>query len=167
MPKMMSGQDDKNAARRSWRDYLLVSLQLILLIAFAWGPAYPWPEILPKAPQWLAGIAVLLGALLAGAAMWQLRGFLSPFPTPSSRGKLLTGGVFGLVRHPIYSGLLLLLGGFSLYQADVARLIITGLLLVLFYLKSRYEERQLARAYPGYAHYRRHTGRFLPRLSRG
>lgn len=164
---MKGTEEKKKRVQRGWRDYLLVMLQLILLGAFAWGPAYLWPEILPKAPQWLAGIAVLLGALLAGAAMWQLRGFLSPFPTPSSRGKLLTGGVFGLVRHPIYSGLLLLLGGFSLYQADVARLIITGLLLFLFYIKSRYEERQLKRAYPGYAHYRRHTGRFLPRLPRG
>ena len=40
------------------------------------------------------------------------------------------------------------------------------LLLVLFYGKSHYEEGQLGRAYPGYNHYRKRTGRFLPRLPR-
>lgn len=113
------------------------------------------------APHWPSGWHELLsvfGAVLAGVgigfAVWAGRTLgrsLTPFPKPVPNG-LATGGPFAFVRHPIYSGGLLLFAGYSLY-ASIPALVLTVALGVLWAGKSRLEERLLAEAYPGYGAY--------------
>jgi protein-S-isoprenylcysteine O-methyltransferase Ste14 len=66
---------------------------------------------------------------------------------------LRTEGVYSVVRHPIYSGLLLLATGWSLTTSPWA-LLATAVLAVELDLKRRVEERFLATTYPQYAAYR-------------
>ncbi|WP_442905501.1 methyltransferase family protein [Kaistella sp.] len=68
------------------------------------------------------------------------------------------------VRHPIYTGIILVVFGYAAGTGSVHKLIIAFGLLLLFYLKSTYEEKQLLKQYPTYADYRRRTGRFFPKL---
>ena len=70
------------------------------LIAAVWVHAYlPHIAALPKALSFVKPVGylwLLLGLLLSGAARIQLRrGF--------SEGKLVTTGVYGIVRNPIYA----------------------------------------------------------------
>jgi protein-S-isoprenylcysteine O-methyltransferase Ste14 len=66
------------------------------------------------------------------------------------------------MRHPIYSGIIFLFSGYSVYQNSVYKLLISLLLVILFYLKSNYEEQRLAQKFPDYKQYRSKTGRFFP-----
>jgi protein-S-isoprenylcysteine O-methyltransferase Ste14 len=57
---------------------------------------------------------------------------------------------------PIYAGGILVFGGFSL-AFSAWGLLLTGLLAVLWFFKSRHEEALLLERFPEYAEYRRET----------
>jgi protein-S-isoprenylcysteine O-methyltransferase Ste14 len=73
-------------------------------------------------------------------------------------------GVYGLVRHPIYSGLILAALGGSLMQSSLVAVALSACLIVVLWLKSTVEERWLEMRYPDYDAYRARTGRFIPRV---
>jgi protein-S-isoprenylcysteine O-methyltransferase Ste14 len=143
-----------------------VALQAILLVALlaaaAAGPR--WPSSM-RVPLAIVGIALAAGGLaLAGAAVLLLGRTLSALPWPREGTTVRTDGVFRLVRHPIYGGLILLAGGGSLATSPLA-LAPACTLAVVLEGKRRVEERWLLDADPSYAAYRdrvRHA--FVPEI---
>jgi protein-S-isoprenylcysteine O-methyltransferase Ste14 len=109
-------------------------------------------------------LLAIVGFLIALIAVLQLNKNLSPFPTPKENAILLENGLYKFVRHPIYSGLLLLFYGYGIYVDSIYKLLISSLLLVLFYFKTNYEEKQLERKFPDYSNYKQKAGRFLPKI---
>jgi protein-S-isoprenylcysteine O-methyltransferase Ste14 len=127
----------------------------------ALGIAGPrWPNAIPLL---VAGIVIgIAGLTLFVAGVVALGSSLTPFPRPSERSTLREGGVYRLVRHPIYGGLLLVAFGWSLVWSPLA-LLGTALLVIVFELKSRYEELLLTERYSEYEAYRRRVRwRFVP-----
>jgi protein-S-isoprenylcysteine O-methyltransferase Ste14 len=131
-----------------------VALQFALVaVILALGVAAPsWPD---SARWWLKGAGALLafaGAfVIAKAALALGRGF-TPFPEPSDSGELAATGPYAVVRHPVYSGGILLAAGISLALSPWA-LPATAALAVVWALKASVEERFLTARYPGYAEY--------------
>ncbi|MFY9781089.1 MAG: isoprenylcysteine carboxylmethyltransferase family protein [Candidatus Baltobacteraceae bacterium] len=107
-------------------------------------------------------LVALSGGLLALAGALALGPSLTPFPAPAERAREVYGGVYGLVRHPIYTGVLLVSLGFSLATASPVRLAITAVLALFFDRKARREEGWLRERYPGYEAYRARVKRFIP-----
>jgi protein-S-isoprenylcysteine O-methyltransferase Ste14 len=100
---------------------------------------------------------LLLGAVALGRSM-------TPFPRPKERGRLVETGVYSAVRHPVYGAVLLVCVGASLIESPLG-LIPTAMLVGVFDLKARLEERLLGERYPAYAAYQQRTPwRFLPGL---
>lgn len=149
------------SAKKPLKDYVFVGIQGLLFLA------YLIPIQLFQAmttPDWLsyAGLAILVLALVFGVlAFMQLSTNLSPYPTPVESGQLVTHGVFRISRHPIYTSLLFAGFGFAIYHGSVYKLLVTLLLLILFYFKSKYEEGLLASKYPEYPGYKKRTRRFI------
>jgi len=146
---------------RPTRDLLYVTIQLVLFVTFFLVP----PVLRWHLPNWLHVLAMILaamGILICALSILQLKSSLSPFPTPVEEGHLITSGMFKLVRHPIYSGLILFFIAFSIFSESFGRLLMAMLIVILFYFKSRYEERLLEKKYPEYYFYKQHTGRFIP-----
>lgn len=119
--------------------------------------------------QWQSLPVILCGAflLLAGAVcgiagVVALGRNLSPFPQPLATARLVRTGVYGLVRHPIYTaGLCGLLGWALVWQSWPA--LAAALASVPFFdAKARREERWLRRRFPDYARYENQVKRFLP-----
>ena len=141
-----------------------VVLQVVLLVAILGagflGPVWAGPARLVGAILGVASIIVGLG-LLAGGVLG-LRRQLTAFPRPVPGGRLIEDGVFGLVRHPMYGGGVLVALGWGLAMASP--MVIAGALVlgVFFDLKSRREEAWLAEQFAGYAAYRRRTRRLIP-----
>ena len=146
---------------RNQRDQVYVGLQVVLLLAYLLPVR--WIDVLiPPLIRWLALGVAAFGSLLCLLALLRLGRQLSPFPTPVTGGRLMTTGVFAFARHPIYAGILIAAIGGSVFTQSAYRLLITGLLLVLFYFKSRYEEKLLLKQFPEYTDYRHRVGRFGP-----
>lgn len=108
-------------------------------------------------------ISILGGFVLCLAAL-QLNRNLSPFPVPKKDGELVQSGLFRYMRHPIYTGILLLLGGYGVYDASLYKLWVAVALWVLFYFKSSFEEQLLEEKFPEYKNYKKKVGRFWPKL---
>jgi protein-S-isoprenylcysteine O-methyltransferase Ste14 len=106
--------------------------------------------------------AIILGGLVAGRGVWDLRASLSPFPRPISGAPLIESGAYRLIRHPIYSGLVLGAIGWGTITGSIAAIGAAGLLFLLFAGKSRREEAWLVDAHPGYAAYQQRTKRLIP-----
>ena len=71
-------------------------------------------------------------------------------------------GVYGLVRHPMYGGALLLILGWALLSSPFV-LLPLGLAAVFLDAKRRREEAWLIEQHPGYADYRLEVPRrFIP-----
>lgn len=57
---------------------------------------------------------VAVGIAMITAGLFELKGNASLFYLPIERNKLVTSGIFRMVRHPVYGGLLLLCIGLSI-----------------------------------------------------
>jgi protein-S-isoprenylcysteine O-methyltransferase Ste14 len=114
--------------------------------------ASSWLLLILQIPAW--------GLLLAGALA--LGRNLTPMPTPTKSATLQTTGVFGLVRHPIYSGLLLLALLETLARGSVLAWGLFVALAVLLEFKSRFEEQKLRQHFAEYDAYQARVKKFVP-----
>ena len=126
---------------------------LFLAIAAAGVAGTRWPPVTSRVITIAGAILLLAGVVLAGAGIRHLGPSLTPFPAPLEDGELREGGVYALVRHPIYGGGLLAALGWSLLTSPWA-LVPSALLAAVFEGKRRREETWLVDRYPGYAAYR-------------
>ena len=121
--------------------------------------------LLPPAPA-LTPPVLLTGALGAALGAWTLLfnrlGNFNIRPEPKAGGKLITGGPYHYIRHPMYSALLLTFAGVAYGDGPGYKLGIWALLAVVLVLKAQLEEQGLLRTFPGYADYRRRSRRFIP-----
>ncbi|MEO7348465.1 MAG: isoprenylcysteine carboxylmethyltransferase family protein [Terrimesophilobacter sp.] len=139
----------------------LVILQLLLLAALVLAPFGGW---WPRNPGVLA-IALLLTVVGLVIAAWGILGLgpaLTASPIPKEHTTLVTGGLYGIVRNPIYSGLMIIGFGLLVFGASWWHLATWAALIVLLAVKARWEERMLEAAHPDFAVYAARVGRFLP-----
>jgi protein-S-isoprenylcysteine O-methyltransferase Ste14 len=102
------------------------------------------------------------GLLVLVVAAVELGRGLTAAPRPNAHAQLRTSGLFGLVRHPIYAGLMLFAISRALTSENVWSAVACCLLIVLLNIKARWEERLLVAQFPGYAAYASRTPRFIP-----
>ncbi|MFP3913790.1 MAG: 2-amino-4-hydroxy-6-hydroxymethyldihydropteridine diphosphokinase [Actinomycetota bacterium] len=111
----------------------------------------------------LGVILAVAGLALAGWAVVSLGTFLSPYPEPRPGTRLVAVGPYRLVRHPIYTGLVVLGVGMALAAGSWAAAGAAAVLGWFFWHKARYEETRLRLAVPGYAAYQQEVrGRLVP-----
>jgi protein-S-isoprenylcysteine O-methyltransferase Ste14 len=112
-----------------------------------------WEGRAQIAVAFVGALALLGGLVLAAMALTGLGSALTAMPAPLQGQTLRTDGVYAVVRHPIYGGLILMALGFSMQTTPWA-LVPTAALAVVLDLKRRVEEDFLAATYRGYAAYR-------------
>lgn len=170
-PKAPTQENQVTDAPAWWRgaqgEYWVVG-QGIALLGFAVLPVYPNLGIDLTATPWLyfrwAGL-IGFGAI---AAVFLFKGVLdlgkslTPLPYPVEEGQFVQTGVYGVVRHPLYSGLILAALGWSLYWLSGAHFLGAIALLLFFDAKARTEESWLLQKYPEYADYRQRVKKLLP-----
>lgn len=80
-------------------------------------------------------------------------------------GELVTDGIYGYIRHPQYTGFMLITFGMILDWATLPLLIMWPVLVFIYYRLARMEERDMEAQFgSAYRLYRAQTGMFLPRL---
>jgi protein-S-isoprenylcysteine O-methyltransferase Ste14 len=143
------------------KDLMFVSIQLLLFIVY-FIPLFPINFRIFEPFKYIGLVIAILGLIILLVALLQLNKNLTPFPTPLSDGTLIKTGLYKLVRHPIYSGIILAAIGFGLFQESFWKIGVGLSLLILFYFKSKYEETLLLKQYPDYKSYSNSTKRFFP-----
>jgi protein-S-isoprenylcysteine O-methyltransferase Ste14 len=154
-----------------WRDgqrgeYWVVA-QGILLFALLFVPVYrPVKLSLPIFWQYaIWAIALFIAGLaigLLGKGLLDLGTNLTPLPHPKDDGQLVQTGVYGLVRHPIYSGLTLAVLSWAIFQVSLSHLLAAIVLFAFFNAKASREEQWLVQKYSDYANYREHVKKLIP-----
>jgi protein-S-isoprenylcysteine O-methyltransferase Ste14 len=132
----------------------------LLVLAGPAGPAWsdPWLILGRAAGAVLVGLGITAAVLgLAG-----LRENLTAVPRPVEGGRLIEHGIYGFVRHPIYTGIITAAVGWGLMAASPSALVVALVLGVFFDVKARREEAWLLAAYPAYADYRRRVRKLVP-----
>jgi len=145
--------------------YVVAQVFLFALVLF--GPAAipgmePWSEPLATAARVAGALLMVAGALLSASGILRLGDNLTPLPYPKECAELVQSGPYRIVRHPIYSGLIIAALGLGLWRTSLLTLGYALLLLVFFDVKSRKEEAWLAEKYAGYAEYRTRVKKLLP-----
>ena len=110
-------------------------------------------------------IAALLGAALmvwAWLAIGPRR--LHVLPEVCADAELVTALPYRVIRHPMYSGLLLFTAGLGATDFALWKLIAWLALCLTLDAKSRIEERLLIERFPQYEAYRQRSRRFVPFL---
>lgn len=154
-------QKDGFSARGGW--WVAVQFPLLLLAYFIprWT-SHPigsnWFNLQHFGSQVLIG----LGAVLTFGGVVALGRWLTPFPQPLPESQLRTGGAYALVRHPLYTGILIMAIGWSLYSNSFAGLLFDVLLFVFFDRKATREEIWLAEKFSGYSAYSRRVKKLIP-----
>lgn len=84
----------------------------------------------------------------------------------SGEGELVTRGVYARIRHPQYTGFLLVTLAMLCEWATIPLLIMWPMMVVMYYRLALREERDMEREFgEEYVEYRRRTGMFVPRLA--
>lgn len=133
-----------------WRgargEYWAIS-QMLLLMTFVLIPIYPaFPRT--NQPSILTGLTWGIAGLLGLMSLWFLLGGLkalgsniTPLPHPKDDGSFVNQGVYGIVRHPLYSSIIMGTSAYSCWQWSFSHgLAVVGLVL---FSTSKLEKKKL------------------------
>src|SRR5580700_699499 len=110
-------------------------------------------------------LLVILGLCFAVWARVHLGTNWSGRVTVKENHELIRTGPYALVRHPIYTGLLLAILGTALLVGEWRGLLATLLMVVSFWRKLRLEEELMSQTFgERYQRYREHTAALIPFL---
>lgn len=154
-----------------WRgdrgEYWVIA-QGILLLVFALLPPNKLSSIeldssVLQYTSWiLTAIFSILAIVFLGRSLSDLGQNLTPLPHPRDEGQLVTTGIYGLVRHPMYSGVIYLALAYASWQMSWVHLVGSIVLFVFFDAKSRKEEVWLTEKFPDYASYSNSVKKLIP-----
>jgi protein-S-isoprenylcysteine O-methyltransferase Ste14 len=116
--------------------------------------------------------AAVLGVTLTAAgvgfaiwARWHLGANWSAIVSIREEHELIRAGPYRRVRHPIYTGMLLAMGGTALVLGELRGLLAFAITLAAFYSKARKEEVWLRREFgEKFEAHTKQTGMFLPKM---
>lgn len=148
----------------------LVLIQLLVVLAFILVPTWnPWitegllaATATPRSAALMAG--VVTAALLGAFGALRIRRYLTPLPYPVDHNRLVTTGVYALVRHPLYSSQLCAALGWALFTLSLSHLAILVLGFLFFDYKATKEEGWLTERHPEYAAYAQRVSKLIPWL---
>lgn len=80
-----------------------------------------------------------------------------------SKGKLITKGIYSKMRHPQYTGILLISSGFLIQWPTLITLILFPFLVVMYYKLAKREEKDIEKRYKReYLNYKKKVPMFIP-----
>jgi protein-S-isoprenylcysteine O-methyltransferase Ste14 len=139
----------------------LVFLQLALTIVLA---LFPDSATVDQRLSIGGTVLLAIGLVILFAGFKGLGKSLTANPVPIEDGKLVTTGIFSIVRHPIYLGLLVVTLGLVVSSGVWAQILVWAALAMLLTYKMRWEEVLLTAKYKGYADYMTKVPALIPGL---
>ena len=154
-----------------WRgdrgEYWVIAQGILLIIFALIPPNIPsFIDLATSAWQYIRWILTAIFSILAmvflGRSLFDLGQNLTPLPHPRDDGQLVKTGIYGLVRHPLYSGVIYLALAYASWQMSWVHLVGSIGLFVFFDAKSRTEEVWLTEKFSDYANYANAVKKLIP-----
>ncbi|HMM11578.1 MAG TPA: isoprenylcysteine carboxylmethyltransferase family protein [Bacteroidales bacterium] len=136
--------------------YLFVIVQFAMLaLLLATGP---WVSPSP------VGLIVELAGLLVGitAILHMQIGNFGVAPLPKQGSRLVTTGIYSMIRHPMYLAQLMVMLPLVVDHYSLFRLAAWSVLLVNLIFKQLFEEKQLIKQFADYRDYMNNSWRMVP-----
>jgi protein-S-isoprenylcysteine O-methyltransferase Ste14 len=108
-------------------------------------------------PTWCVYAGLMLHVAGAALSLWAI--LVNPYMEKvvriqtERRHHVITGGPYGLVRHPLYLGTILLMAGIPLILGSAWAFLPVGVIGLTLVIRLVFEERTLRDGLPGYAEY--------------
>lgn len=136
--------------------YLLVVAQFgVLLFAALVGKTMP--------NNWFVYLLYSFAILLAMSAVYSMKlHTLTALPMPKQGSKLCQSGPYRVMRHPMYSSLLLIMLAFLINDFNWWRVLSALLLCVVIFSKIKIEEKALLQKFDDYSLYTKKTWAIVP-----
>jgi len=144
-----------------WVHKILLALAgSIMIIIPLDSKRYKWSEpIIASIPfftgiKWIAFLALLAGLFFSFGSFVQ-NTFLAPVLRIQSerKQKVISHGLYGVVRHPMYTGVILIGGGAAIFCESILGMIWTIGIVIVLILRTDAEEKMLIKGLEGYAKY--------------
>jgi protein-S-isoprenylcysteine O-methyltransferase Ste14 len=169
---LAAARDVKPARRRESNANRFLTIALIIpaaVLLAAPGTRLHWlgTRFLPDTmiAYWLGLLMVIAGLAFAVWARMHLGRNWSGTVTVKENHELIRSGPYGIVRHPIYTGLLFAILGTAIIVGEWRGLLAFCFLTITFLLKLRREERFMDESFPDtYPSYRMQVPALIPLL---
>lgn len=147
--KRLDAKEDEDAQKS------VIALSAVMFIAAfvvaGLGCRFGWPQ-LPDWASW-AGAVVFLGSYALYAEVMRENAYLSRTIEVQEGQRVVDTGLYGVVRHPMYSATLLLFLSMPIVLGSAFSFVIMLLYLPIIAKRIRNEEEVLAEGLPGYREY--------------
>jgi protein-S-isoprenylcysteine O-methyltransferase Ste14 len=155
-PQLSQG-DTEGDPRGSWT-LVLVAIQFVCLGYLVFTGR------LAAASPWLLGVELAALGLGAWSVVVMRPDRVNVAPVLRRNARLVTTGPYRLIRHPMYTSLVILSGAWLLDVYSPERLAVWVIFMANMVVKLTLEERYLRERFSRYEEYRRRTWRVIPFL---
>ncbi len=139
--------------------FVLIPLGIGAALVWAGPPSDGVIQIVLRVLAVALGVS---GVVLVGLAVARLGPNLTAFPRPIASAFLVHSGAYGLVRHPIYTGIICLVAAVACGFDSWVGAAVTVAVFVFFDLKSRREEAWLTEKFADYRGYQERVKKLIP-----
>jgi protein-S-isoprenylcysteine O-methyltransferase Ste14 len=128
------------------------------------GSGLPEGAVVLPVPSWMGSVCSMVLVVATAGAVWGLLTLRLSFGIFPAARRLVTGGPYRLVRHPLYvceiaCGLAMVLS-----DGHLVTLVLVAVFVVLQVMRIRYEERLLGDTFPEWREWARGRSRLIPGL---
>lgn len=169
-PELISERSKSGHGAKTWDKKILGISALIYLIniviagldsgRFQWSPEFNWSLYV------LGFILMIAGQVVFLSARKENKYFSSVVRIQTERGHIVCDtGLYKIIRHPGYIGIMISLSGFPLITGSLYSIITTFFSIILLIIRTRLEDETLKNELTGYIEYAEKTKyRFVPKI---
>jgi len=136
---------------------ILVFLQFfiifLMLLAFGESTHYLWSGL------FVAAVGIVIGIVAINS---HKKGNFNIRPDIKEECELVTDGIYGYVRHPMYLSVLTMMFGVMLIYLSLYEIVLYAVLVAVMLIKLFYEESLWKCHTDDYEHYKKETKRLIP-----
>lgn len=158
--------DDKENIKKSKRSIVATGTMTAFFVLYYIVIKLNFKEI-PLWQQFLGTFFVVLGAIFNIIGRLNLKENWGNHIKIYDNHRLITKGLYKVVRHPLYSSIMLMLFGGSVAYGSILSFILTVVIFIPFmYYRAKQEEELLCEEFEDYKEYQSKTGMFFPKFWR-